>query len=207
MLLLSALLFVGLVSACPDVCRCSARGRVYCNNKLLHEIPFGLPIDTQILFLQNNNLINSPELTNRLQQLPQLEKLMLYNNDLVHFPAFRSDTLRELNLNGNEISSIDGEAYFPKLDKLNLDDNNLVNEDRYLGTFESMVNLRVLSMDKNLLTAFPTGLPSSLETLILSNNKISTFSLASVKPLINLQVLRMDKNKINDQVIVMNSPC
>ena len=202
MLLLTSLVLVSLASACPKACRCAGRGRVFCNDRNLREIPLGLPVDTKILFLQDNKLINSPELTDRLEQLIFLEKVMLHNNELVSFPAFRSNSLRELNLQGNQIERIDGNADFPNLDILNLDDNNLSNQHWRLGFFDKMPKMRMLTMDKNLLTKFPVGLPESLETLTISSNKIETFSLESGRPLINLEVLRMDKNKINDQVII-----
>jgi Leucine-rich repeat (LRR) protein len=200
MLLLSAILSVAVIDACPKACRCSASGRVYCNGKGLTEVPYGIPVDTQILFLQDNDLENTPELNQFLGQLPQLEKLMLFNNQLAKMPEFYSETLRELNLNGNKIAKISSEAKFYNLDSLNLDDNHLSNEITPLGDFDAMPNLRHISMSENLLVKLPLGLPSSLEHLILTGNKLATFPRESSKRLINLQELRMDKNKLNDQV-------
>ena len=189
--------FLSVAVGCPSVCRCSGRGRVYCNDKNLKSIPYGIPVDTKTLFLQNNRLINSPELNSRLSELPQLERLMLYNNELVEFPAIRSITLREMDVNGNQIERVSNLVKLNNLDRLNLDDNSLSTS--HLD-FSGMPHLRQLSLNKNLFSTFPTGLPASIENLILSNNKITTISAKSVESLSSVQNLRLDHNKINDQV-------
>ena len=73
-------LLTGVALSCPDLCRCQARGRVYCNGKNLDTVPYGIPADTEYLYLQNNRIVNSPELNERLSMLPQLERVMLFNN-------------------------------------------------------------------------------------------------------------------------------
>ena len=195
MLLFGTLL--SLAVSCPTVCRCSGRGRVYCNDKSLTSVPYGIPVDTKTLFLQNNRLINSPELNSRLSRLPQLERLMLYNNELVEFPGIQSVTLREMDLNGNQIERVSNLVKLNNLDRLNLDDNALSANHIDLS---GMPHLRSLSLSKNLLSTFPTGLPGSVESLILSTNKIATISAKSVESLSSVQNLRLDHNKINDQV-------
>ena len=72
--------FVTLSTGCPDLCRCQVRGRVYCNGKGLTQVPYGIPSDTKVLYLQDNEIINSVELNERLSNLPFLEKVMLYKN-------------------------------------------------------------------------------------------------------------------------------
>ena len=44
------------------------------------EVPYGIPSDTKVLYLQDNEIINSVELNERLSNLPFLEKVMLYKN-------------------------------------------------------------------------------------------------------------------------------
>lgn len=78
--MLALLALAGTVASCPDLCRCQARGRVYCMQKNLETVPYGIPADTKYLFLQNNRIVNSPELNERLSMLPQLERVMLFNN-------------------------------------------------------------------------------------------------------------------------------
>lgn len=75
-----ASILTSVAAGCPDLCRCPGRGRVYCNEKQLTTVPYGIPSDTKILYLQDNNIINSPEVNQRLSSLPMLEKLFLYRN-------------------------------------------------------------------------------------------------------------------------------
>ena len=46
----------------------------------LTQVPYGIPSDTKVLYLQDNEIINSVELNERLSNLPILEKVMLYKN-------------------------------------------------------------------------------------------------------------------------------
>ena len=78
--MLALLALLGVANGCPDLCRCEARGRVYCMEKNLDSVPYGIPKDTRILYLQKNRIVNSRELNERLSMLPLLERVMLFEN-------------------------------------------------------------------------------------------------------------------------------
>jgi len=90
---------------CPAECRCQSRNRVYCNNRGFKTVPNGIPIDTKVLYLQDNSLENSQSLDDVLGELVNLERVMLYNNKLTHVPRLQSNALRELRLNSNRYVS------------------------------------------------------------------------------------------------------
>ena len=67
---------------CPVACRCDGlRKRVYCNSRALKSIPDDIPIDTKVLYLQDNQLASNAELDITLSTLVNLERVMLYSND------------------------------------------------------------------------------------------------------------------------------
>ena len=87
--------------SCPDQCRCNSRKQVYCNNRNLSKLPDNIPTDTRVLFLQDNQLTNTPELEAKLGKLDKLERLMFYSNQLETIPKLQAPNLRELRLNNN----------------------------------------------------------------------------------------------------------
>ena len=95
-----ALGILTLAAACPDICRCSGK-KVYCNNRQLRRIPEDIPVDTEVLYLQDNELQNSVFLDEALGKLRNLEKVMLYGNRLTSVPKLNSPKLRHLRLNKN----------------------------------------------------------------------------------------------------------
>ena len=75
---------------CPVACRCDgSRKRVYCNSRALKSIPTDIPIDTKVLYLQDNQLASSEELDVTLSSLVNLERVMLYSNQLTQIPKFK----------------------------------------------------------------------------------------------------------------------
>ena len=94
---------MGMILSCPDECRCNNRKQVYCNNRNLQALPDNIPADTKVLFLQDNQLINTAELEAQLGKLDKLERLMFYSNQLATIPKLNAPNLRELRLNNNRL--------------------------------------------------------------------------------------------------------
>ena len=89
-----------LTAACPEICRCSGK-KVYCNDRQLRKIPENIPTETEVLYLQDNELQSSANLDLSLSKLRNLEKVMLYGNKLTSVPKLNSRKLRHLSLNSN----------------------------------------------------------------------------------------------------------
>ncbi|CAN9513227.1 unnamed protein product [Ophioblennius macclurei] len=71
--------------------------------------------------------------------------------------------------------------------------NQLCNVDHLLQPFSG---LQELSLSHNLLARFPRGLPSSLESLLLQENRITYITLGALRQLGNLTRLDLEENRI-----------
>jgi hypothetical protein len=74
-------------------------------------------------------------------------------------------------------------------------DNSAEEKLEHLGDLKMFPNLRYLRVSSNLISVDTDGLPSTLETLVLSNNKIVSFNAVSLPQ--KLGVLRLDKNNLS----------
>ena len=190
------------LAKCPVACRCDgSRKRVYCNSRALKSIPTDIPIDTKVLYLQDNQLGSSEELDITLSTLVNLERVMLYSNQLTQIPKFNSKSLHELRLNSNKISSIPENVFegTPNLRQMILDDNEITNFSFKNNSFIDLPNLQRLSLIQNRLTELPESLPSTVEELFLTSNQISFIGKAALGALQELRVLQLDRNRVTDE--------
>lgn len=196
-----------MVTACPEECRCNSRKQVYCNNRNLARLPDNIPNDTKVLHLQDNQLVNSVELQEKLGKLKKLERLMFYSNNLDTIPKLASPNLRELRLNNNRIKSISAGCFddVPNLTELILDGNLLTNAGIDIRVFEPLTELKRVSFTNNFLTEFPVNLPVSLNHIFLSDNQLSYVSFDSLKHLSNLETLYLNRNKLSDGSFEQNA--
>ena len=182
---------------CPVACRCDGlRKRVYCNSRALKSIPENIPIDTKVLYLQDNQLASNVELDITLSTLVNLERVMLYSNQLTQIPKFNSKSLHELRLNSNKISTIPENVFqgTPNLKQMILDDNEITNFSFKNNSFADLPNLQRLSLIQNRLTELPESLPSTVEKLFLNSNQISFIGKSALGSLSELCVLQLDRN-------------
>jgi len=204
---------------CPKLCVCQVRpwfspGSVYmeaptvdCNDAGLFGVPGKLPLDTQVLLLQTNNVakIDKPldYLTNvteidlsqnnltsigdvRLGSLPQLLSLHMEENWMQELPGSclaELPNLQELYMNHNLISSISPTAFrgLRRLLRLHLNSNKL----KVIGRewFEAM---------------------PSLEILMIGENPVVLIDDMNFKPLVNLRSLvltRMNLSQLPDEAL------
>ena len=190
------------LAKCPVACRCDgSRKRVYCNSRALKSIPTDIPIDTKVLYLQDNQLASSEELDITLSTLVNLERVMLYSNQLTQIPKFNSKSLHELRLNSNKISTIPENVFegTPNLRQMILDDNEITNFSFKNNSLIDLPNLQRLSLIQNRLTELPESLPSTVEELFLTSNQISFIGKAALGALQELRVLQLDRNRVTDE--------
>ena len=196
--------YVAFSSCCPSVCRCDEKRKVvYCNERKLTQIPYGIPLDTRFLLLQGNLLTNSPTMESMLSRLTQLEKLDLHDNRLTSFPDNLPSSLNYLSLRLNWLKFIGKNVMngLTNLRELYLDSNNLTNAGLASSAFSSAAALKDLILSNNQLTALPENLPKSLENIRVGGNLISVISPASLQDLDNLLILDLSHNKLESSSI------
>ncbi|XP_042155923.1 extracellular matrix protein 2-like [Oncorhynchus tshawytscha] len=184
--------------------------RLYLDRNLLESVPTDLPASLEELRLDNNHLnvmsegawahcpgllvlsLNNNSLGNGNDTLPasvlsplgSLRTLSLDRNRLASVPLGLPLSIRELYLRGNLIQKFPGEAFMgtSELVILDLSANRLTNHG--------------LLRKGNQLKKVPRHLPSSLKTLNLEGNLISSVGKASFLHLPHLEHLGLASNKI-----------
>ncbi|XP_067236066.1 leucine-rich repeat neuronal protein 3 [Chanodichthys erythropterus] len=207
-------------AVCLKLCKCEVRPwfspssmyneapTVDCNDLGLLSLPGRLPLDTQVLLSQANNIakINSP-----LDYLVNLTEVDLSRNNisslsdvyLGHLPQLLS-----LHLEENWLSSLHDHcfAHFPNLQELYVNHNllSLISAE----AFQGLNMLLRLHLNSNQLRAIRTEWfrdLSQLEILMIGENPIARIQDMNFKPLINLRSLvltRMNLTEIPDSALV-----
>lgn len=176
-------------------------------------------LEIETMLLQENRLITFPD---QLRQFSQLKVLDISNNGLTVLPDIfeycrclstlvarnnrltndslpkvynNTDCLRELNLSGNELTTVPEQLFeFSSLRYLYLGGNRIRQISRNIW---KMKNLHILSLGGNQLTEVPStvGQLKMLSALILCDNQIEVIP-ASIAYLNNLKSLLLHKNRI-----------
>jgi len=183
---------------CPRVCRCDRRKSVYCNERQMDLIPYGIPLDTQSLHLQINNITNGLITDEILSSLSQLKKLDLHQNQLTSVPKGLPSSLEYIDFRNNDIryvgkTSLSG---LTSLAELHLDGNNIANKGLSPFAFQDSHELNMLVLSNNMLTEFPENLPTSLRILRLENNLIHLITAKATRNLDFLMHLDLSLNAI-----------
>ncbi|KAM4722532.1 leucine-rich repeat and transmembrane domain-containing protein 1 [Rhinophrynus dorsalis] len=160
---------------CPEFCTCQPSSRtVDCSYRGLVEIPNHLPPQTQILYLQGNQIraINHTSFTN----IPGLKILDLSNNSISVLSPFAFHFLRSLQI-------------------LNLTDNLI----HYLESqaFSSFLDLKELDLSSNSLSALPESLSNNTRNLTflgLRQNQLQRIDRSMLETFTNLKVLLVKSN-------------
>lgn len=196
---------------------------VYLYGNQLDEFPINLPKNTRVLHLQENNIQTVSRAA--LAQLLRLEELFLDDNSIstvgVEEGAFREaislkilfltknhlssvpvglpEELKELRLDENRIALITDDAFenVTGLERLLLDGNLLTDEGLAAGAFQSLANLKTLSMARNSLTFPPLNLPTQcLVKLNLQDNLMTEIPLKAFSGLQHLERLDISNNQL-----------
>ncbi|KAJ0029019.1 hypothetical protein NQD34_004016 [Periophthalmus magnuspinnatus] len=214
---LAKISFIGLALSfehhCPTLCRCEIRpwfspNSVYveattvdCNDLGLSLLPDGLPLETQVLLLQTNNIV---KLENTLDYLENITEIDLSQNNITSLDEVHLGSLPQLlsfHLEENMIQVLGGNCVptLPNLQEFYINHNFIfsINSEAFLG-LERLVRLH---LNSNRLTTINgqwfRHLPS-LEILMLGENPILELSDENFKMLANLRSLVLARMNLTD---------
>ncbi|XP_066485371.1 reticulon-4 receptor-like 2 [Tiliqua scincoides] len=211
--------------ACPHLCVCyESSSFVDCRSRHLAHIPQGVPHNTWMLDLRDNNLsgLEGGSLDTlwtlkilllahnsiariwpkAFKSLGFLEKMDLSHNLLVRLPRDFSDdltSLKDLKLAHNHLVALGFESlqYLENLEKLDLSHNRVTSIER--GTFRGLSRLRHLYLQSNKLVVVHNGfffMLQNLEILLLNNNNISSIQVEAFTSLHNMNLLALTGNQL-----------
>ncbi|XP_004700460.1 lumican [Echinops telfairi] len=176
------------------------------NNQIDHidEKAFENVTDLQWLILDNNLLENSKIKGKVFSKLKQLKKLHINYNNLTESVSPLPKSLQDLQLTHNKITKLGSFDGLVNLTVVQLQYNQL-KEDAISAALKGLKSLEYLDLSFNQLSKLPSGLPTSLLTLYLDNNKISNIPDEYFKGFKGLQYLRLSHNELADGGIPGNS--
>ena len=188
-------------SNCPEECRCD-RTFVYCNERSLTSVPFGIGEGYKTLYLHNNQ-INNAGFPLELHHVASVETVYLYGNQLDEFPINLPKNVRVLHLQENNIQTISKAALAQLLwlEELHLDDNSISTVGVEEGAFREALSLKMLFLTKNHLSSVPIGLPEDLKELRLDENRIAVIVEEAFRNVTRLERLLLDGNLLTDEGI------
>ncbi|KAM9469937.1 leucine-rich repeat neuronal protein 3 [Clarias gariepinus] len=184
----------GLTGACQNPCRCATRPwfsplsiymevlTVDCDNLGILSLPEKLPMDTQVLLAQSNNIEN-------------IEKPLNYIVNLT-----------EVNLSQNNISSLHDIylGHLPQLLSLHVEENRITS--LHDNCLVHLPNLQELYINHNLLSMISPGAFQGLDSLLrlhLNSNRLRVIRPEWFHALNQLEILMIGENPIS-QIQDMN---
>lgn len=214
---------------CAPECNCpeSYPTAMYCDELKLKSVPM-VPVGIKYLYLRNNqidhiddkafenvtdlqwlildhNLLENSKIKGKVfSKLKQLKKLHINYNNLTESVGPLPKSLVDLQLTNNKISKLGSFDGLVNLTFIHLQHNQL-KEDAVSAAFKGLKSLEYLDLSSNQMTKMPSGLPVSLLTLYLDNNKISNIPDEYFKRFNGLQYLRLSHNELADSGIPGNS--
>ena len=191
-------LCIKTLHGCPLLCKCTHK-EVNCKGLAGDIVPMGIPIDTVVLRLENNQIKKITK--NSFRQLTDLKVLKLSGNMISKIEEGSFDDLINLvilDLTKNHLAELPLGIFtkLKNLEILHLSENSLVQID---GMFIGLKTLQKLYLDKNHLTEITNRAFEDLEKLHqlkLSNNNISNIHSGAFKSNQKLILLALSSNPI-----------
>ncbi|XP_026167506.1 leucine-rich repeat neuronal protein 3-like [Mastacembelus armatus] len=205
---------------CPALCRCETRpwfspssiyteaATVDCNDLGLAALPERLPLETQVLLLQTNNIVNVEKALDYLANITEIDLSQNNISSVSHVFLGSLPQLLSLHMEENCIQELSDSCliFLPNLQEFYIN-HNLISSISP-GAFQGLGRLQRLHLNSNRLTGVNSKwfepLPN-LEILMLGENPILELSDMNFKPLANLRSLvlaRMNLTEIPDNTLV-----
>lgn len=206
--------------ACQNLCRCGIRPwfsplslymevlTVDCDDLGILSLPEKLPLDTQVLLAQSNNIVNIKKPLNDIVNLTEVNLSQNNISSLSDIYLGHLPQLSSLHLEENQITSLQDNcfAHLPNLQELYVNHNilSLIS----LGAFQGLDKLLRLHLNSNQLRVIrPEWFHAlnQLEILMIGENPISQIQDMNFHPLSNLRSLvlaRMNLTEIPDNALV-----
>lgn len=165
---------------CPSQCRCllfEGIKSVYCNGTGIKAVPSGIPLDTQLLELSENNI--SYIAVNDLKGLNNLQELYLSSNGFME--------------NSIELGALD----LPKLTTIDLSYNMYKTVPKCLPRCIS--KLWIFNNNINVLKGDSFVNYTDLQYVDVSNNHMTSIEKGAFDPLFFLQTLYISFNNLKDE--------
>uniref|UniRef100_A0A8B9H152 Si:dkey-6n6.1 n=1 Tax=Astyanax mexicanus TaxID=7994 RepID=A0A8B9H152_ASTMX len=161
----------------------------------------GLP-NLEWLDLSKNKLDDSSLGLDVFRNLTKLRRLILDGNNLTKVPAL-PPSLLELKINDNRLSGLTPHSFrgLSQLLTLELEDNHFHDGNVSPLAFRNLGKLIYLRLDDNDFRAIPSSLPTSLQELHLSDNRIEVVHAGLLNKTVHLRVLNLSHNKIREDRI------
>ncbi|KAL7884502.1 hypothetical protein AOLI_G00072720 [Acnodon oligacanthus] len=178
---------------------------LYLSDNKISKIPTralaGLP-NLEWLDLSKNKLDDSSLGQDVFKNLTKLRRLNLDGNNLTKVPPL-PPSLLELKINDNKLSGLTPHSFrgLSQLLTLELEDNEFHDGNVSPLAFRNLGKLIYLRLDDNDFRAIPSGLPTSLQELRLSDNRIEVVHAGLLNKTVNLRVLNLSHNKIREDRI------
>lgn len=206
--------------ACQNLCRCGIRPwfsplslymealTVDCDDLGISALPEKLPLDTQVLLAQSNNIGNIEKPLNYIVNLTEVNLSQNNISSLSDIYLGHLPQLSSLHLEENRITSLHDNclAYLPNLQELYVNHNllSLISP----GAFQGLNKLMRLHLNSNQLKVIrPEWFHAlnQLEILMIGENPISQIEAMNFLPLTNLRSLvlaRLNLTEIPDNALV-----
>ncbi|KAM9845420.1 uncharacterized protein ACBR49_012152 [Aulostomus maculatus] len=190
-------------SSCPYKCQCFSLIQVLCADERMTSAPTNLSMQVKELIIMTSAI--EYLFPNSFDEVPQLNKLIFFNNALrsIHSQAFQHQTeLRELEISGNPWLDHLFLGTFSKqgnLTKLQLNYNRF--QTVLPGMFNSLKELQTLQMKGNIISDLPTFLfmnLHNLRVLDLSLNNLKQVTRETFSGLAQLEILKLNNNHITN---------
>nr|XP_057933981.1 carboxypeptidase N subunit 2-like [Doryrhamphus excisus] len=189
--------------SCPYRCQCFTPAQVLCADERMTSAPANISREVKEVIIMTSAM--QYLFPNSLENIPQLEKLIFFNNALrsIHSHAFHNLTkLSELEISGNPwlehlfLGTFSSQVNLTKL-QLNYNKFHTV----LPGMFNSLNRLETLQMKGNVISELPAFLflnLQNLQTLDLSINKMQHVERETFSGLLRLEILKMNNNLISN---------
>ncbi|XP_043944742.1 leucine-rich repeat neuronal protein 3 [Protopterus annectens] len=201
------------IEECPQSCTCEIRPwftprstyievpTVDCNDLGLYNFPLRLPVNTQILLLQTNNIAKIDHLVDYLVNLTELDLSQNNLSSVTDITLGQMYHLLSLHLEENKLTELPDQCFsgLPNLQELYINHNLIftVMPEAFMG-LDNLLRLHLNSNKLRIINRKWFDFTPNLEILSISENPIIQIEESNFKPLNNLRSLVLASIYLSD---------